>query len=43
MEQFMEVQEVSLEKVIESKLVQANVTEMVIAALKDKYGGMKLK
>lgn len=43
MEQTMEVQEVSLVKVIETKLVQSNVTQQVIAALKEKYGGMKLK
>lgn len=39
----MEVQEVSLEKVIESKLVQNNVTDQVLAALKEKYSGLKLK
>lgn len=38
-----EVVELSLEKLIETKLVQSNVTEQVIAALKDKYGNMKLK
>ena len=38
-----EVVELSLEKVIETKLVQANVTETVLAALKEKYGGMTLK
>ena len=37
-----EVMELSLEKVIESKLVQNNVTEQVLAALKDKYGSLKL-
>lgn len=37
-----EVMELSLEKVIESKLVQNNVTEQVLAALKDKYGNLKL-
>lgn len=37
-----EVIELSLEKTIETKLVQANVTEQVIAALKEKYLGMKL-
>ena len=37
-----EVIEVSLVKTIETKLVQANVTEQVLAALKEKYGGMKL-
>lgn len=39
----MEIQELSLEKVIDSKLVQNNVTQAVLAALKEKYGGMKLK
>lgn len=43
MEQTLEVQEVSLEKVIETKLVQANVTSQVLAALKEKYGNMTLK
>lgn len=43
MEQTLEVQEVSLEKVIETKLVQANVTSQVLTALKEKYGGMTLK
>ncbi len=38
-----EVVELSLEKVIETKLVQSNVTDAVISALKDKYGSMKLK
>ncbi len=38
-----EVMELSLEKVIETKLVQANVTEQVLAALKEKYAGMTLK
>ena len=37
-----EVMELSLEKVIESKLVQNNVTEQVLAVLKEKYGYMKL-
>jgi hypothetical protein len=37
-----EVINISLENVIESKLIQNNVTEMVIATLKEKYGGMKL-
>lgn len=37
-----EVIELSLEKTIETKLVQANVTDTVLAALKEKYGGMKL-
>lgn len=43
MEATTEIQELSLVKVIESKLIQNNVTEQVIAALKEKYGGMKLK
>lgn len=43
MQETMEVQEISLEKVIETKLVQANVTQQVLAALKEKYGGMKLR
>lgn len=43
MQETMEVQELSLEKVIETKLVQANVTNHVLAALKEKYGGMALK
>ncbi len=43
MENTTEIQELSLEKVIESKLVQSNVTEQVLAALKEKFGGMKLK
>jgi len=43
MEQTVEIQELSLVKVIESKLVQNNVTDQVIAALKEKFGGMKLK
>lgn len=38
-----EVIELSLEKVIDTKLVQANVTDAVLSALKEKYGGMKLK
>lgn len=38
-----EVIELSLEKVIETKLVQSNVTDAVLSALKEKYGGMKLK
>lgn len=37
-----EVIELSLVKTIETKLVQANVTEQVLVALKDKYAGMKL-
>lgn len=43
MEDIQEVQELSLEKVIETKLVQANVTQQVLSALKDKYGSMTLK
>ena len=43
MNQTQEVMELSLEKVIETKLVQNNVTEQVLAALKAKYGGLKLK
>lgn len=43
MEQTTEIQELSLEKVIDSKLVQNNVTHAVLAALKEKYGGLKLK
>lgn len=42
MEQTTAVQELSLEKVIDSKLVQNNVTEQVLAALKEKYGGLRL-
>jgi hypothetical protein len=38
-----EVVELSLEKTIETKLVQSNVTEQVLSALKETYGGMKLK
>lgn len=38
-----EVIELSLEKTIETKLVQSNVTDQVLAALKQKYGKMKLK
>jgi virulence-associated protein VapD len=38
-----EVIELSLEKTIETKLVQSNVTDAVLSALKEKYGGMKLK
>jgi hypothetical protein len=38
-----EVTIVSLDSVIETKLVQNNVTEMVLSSLKEKYGGMKLK
>jgi hypothetical protein len=43
MEETTEIQELSLEKLIDTKLVQNNVTKAVIAALKDKYGGLKLK
>jgi hypothetical protein len=43
MEATTEIQELSLEKVIETKLVQANVTHQVLEALKEKYGGMTLK
>ncbi len=43
MEQTTEIQELSLEKVIETKLIQANVTEQVLAALKEKYGNLKLE
>lgn len=43
MEETMEVQELSLEKVIETRLIQNNVTEKVLSELKEKYGGMKLK
>ena len=38
----MEVQELSLEKVMETKLVQNNITERVLAELKEKYGNLKL-
>lgn len=38
-----EVVELSLEKTIDTKLVQANVTDAVLSALKEKYGDMKLK
>lgn len=43
LEQTTEIQELSLEKVIETRLVQNNVTDQILLALKDKYGGMKLK
>ncbi len=43
MEQTTEIQEVSLDQVIETKLVQSNVTDKVINALKKQYGGMALK
>lgn len=42
MEQTTDIQEFSLEKVIDIKLVQNNITEQVIAALKETYGGLKL-
>src|SRR3954470_24997492 len=42
-EQVQDAIEVTLEKTIETKLVQSNVTEQVLAALKEKYGGLKLK
>lgn len=35
--------EMELEKTINTELVKANVTEQVIAALKEKYGGLVLK
>lgn len=38
-----EVIEISLEQKIETELVKANVTQAVIATLKNKYGGLKLK
>lgn len=38
-----EVIEISLEKKIEIELVKHNVTEAVLATLKEKYGGLKLK
>lgn len=38
-----QVIEISPEKTIETKLVQANVTTQVLAALKEKYGNLKLK
>lgn len=38
-----EVIELTLESKIETALVKQNVTQAVIAALKDKYGGMTLK
>lgn len=43
METTTDVQELSLEKVIETKLVQNNVTERVLSELKEKYGGLRLK
>lgn len=38
-----EIVNLSLEKIIETKLVQNNITEQVLIALKENYGGMKLK
>lgn len=38
----MEVQEISLDKAIETKLIQGNVTDAILAELKEKYGSMKL-
>ena len=38
-----EVMELSLEKVIDSKLIQGNVTQQIIAELTERYGGMKLR
>lgn len=38
-----EVMNLSLEKIIETKLVQNNVTEQVLSALKEKYGNLRLK
>lgn len=43
MNQEQDVTVLSLESVIETKLVQNNVTELVLSALKEKYGGMQLK
>lgn len=43
MNQEQEVTVVSLDSVIETKLVQNNVTEAVLSSLKEKYGGMQLK
>ena len=43
MEKTTEVQELSLEKVIETKLIQNNVTESVLSELKVRYGNLKLK
>jgi hypothetical protein len=37
-----EVQELSLEKVMETKLVQNNVTDRVLGELKEKYGNLRL-
>ena len=42
-ETFTEVQEISLEKTIENKLVHNNVTAQILGALKQKYGDLKLK
>ena len=38
-----EVEVMDLETSITTQLTKANVTDQVIAALKEKYGGMKLK
>jgi len=38
-----EVEELPLEKVIDTALIKHNVTDAVIASLKEKYSGMKLK
>jgi len=38
-----EVEEIPLEQVIETTLVKHNVTDAVIATLKEKYGGMQLR
>lgn len=43
LDQTTEIQELSLEKVIEIKLVQNNVTEQVLAELKEKYGSLRLQ
>jgi len=42
-DQHAEVMELSLEQTIDTKLVQSNVTQQVIGALKQKYSGMTLK
>lgn len=41
--QNVEVINISLERTIETKLVQNNVTKQVIAALKEKYGSLRLR
>lgn len=38
-----EAEEITLETIIDNTLVRHNVTEAVIAGLKDKYGGLKLR